>query len=148
PALAAALVRAGHVASVREAFDKYLDTSGAAFVPRRGAPVRDVARIVRDAGGVASVAHPGLHRDPDLLARLAAGGRDSIDAIEVFHTDHDSETTARLLALAESSGLLVTGGSDFHGDSAGRTVGLGRIALPQGWFDRLSAAAGPVSRHP
>lgn len=140
PAIADALVRDGHVATRAEAFDRFLGTGGTAFVPRMGAPVRDVARVIRDAGGVASIAHPGLHRDPSLLDRIA-GDRDSIDAIEVFHTDHDAGATARLLAFAEDRGLLVTGGSDFHGDDAGRAIGLGRIALPAEWFDRLAGGS-------
>jgi predicted metal-dependent phosphoesterase TrpH len=138
PAIAAALVRSGHVASIAEAFEKYLDTGGAAYVPRQGAPVSDVARVIRDAGGVASIAHPGLHRDPSLLERLAPGP-DVIDAVEVFHTDHDDATRAKLLEFAAARGLLVTGGSDFHGDAAGRTVGLGRVGLPPDHFDRLTA---------
>ena len=141
PAIAAALMRAGYVASISEAFDRYLGTDGAAFVPRQGAPVRDVAAVIREAGGVASIAHPGLHRDPSLLDRLAAPGAAAFDAIEVFHTDHDTETTARLLAFATGRGLLATGGSDFHGDASGRAIGLGRIALPADHFDRLERQA-------
>jgi 3',5'-nucleoside bisphosphate phosphatase len=142
PALAAALVRAGYVSTTAEAFDRFLGTEGTAFVPRMGAPVRDVVKVVREAGGLASIAHPGLHRDPALIERLAAGGAEALDAIEVFHTDHDAETSARLLGLAERQGLLITGGSDFHGDAAGRTVGLGRVALPPEWFARLARKAG------
>jgi predicted metal-dependent phosphoesterase TrpH len=140
PALAAALVRAGYVASVKEAFDKFLGTDGAAFVPRQGAPVRDVVKVVREAGGVASIAHPGLHRDPALLDKLASAGSD-LDAIEVFHTEHDAAATARLLAFAETHGLLVTGGSDFHGDASGRAIGLGRVSLPAIHFERLEQSA-------
>ena len=58
--------------------------------------------------------------------------------------DHDDMVTARLLTLADARGLLVTGGSDFHGDAAGRAVGLGRIALPADRFERLSARARPT----
>lgn len=138
PAIAAELVRGGHVATVAEAFDKYLGTGGAAFVPRIGAPVHEVARVVRDAGGVASIAHPGLHRDPALLGRVAGRGG-PVEAIEVFHTEHDEPTRAALLAFAGEHGLLVTGGSDFHGDGAGRTIGLGHIGLPREHFERLAA---------
>lgn len=141
PAIAAALVRGCHVVSIAEAFEKYLDTGAAAYVSRKGAPVVDVARVIRDAGGVASIAHPGLHRDPSLLERVASGPG-VIDAIEVFHTDHDDATRTRLLAFAVERGLLVTGGSDFHGDAAGRAVGLGRVGLPQEHFDRLAARPG------
>ncbi len=143
PAIAGALMRAGYVASVAEAFDRFLGADGAAFVPRQGARVADVVQVIHDAGGLASVAHPGLHRDPALLDRLAGDGGAGLDAIEVFHTDHDAEVTAHLLDVAARRGLLVTGGSDFHGDAAGRAIGLGRIALPGDHFTRLAAKARP-----
>ena len=143
PAIADAMVRAGYVASRAEAFDRFLGTDGAAFVARQGAPVADVVRVIRDAGGLASIAHPGLHRDPSLLERLVADAAKAPDAIEVFHTDHDRETTARLLAFADGRGLLVTGGSDFHGDNAGRQIGLGRISLPAARFELFAGRARP-----
>jgi predicted metal-dependent phosphoesterase TrpH len=143
PAIAHALVRGGHVATIAEAFDRYLGTDGAAFVPRQGTAVAGVVTVIRDAGGLASLAHPGLMRDPSLLERLVADSATAPDAIEVFHSDHDDMVTARLLTLADARGLLVTGGSDFHGDAAGRAVGLGRIALPADRFDRFSAKARP-----
>ena len=135
PAIADALIRAGHVATRAEAFDRYLGTGGAAFVARQGAPVADVVRVIHDAGGLASIAHPGLHRDPDLLGRITA------DAVEVFHTDHDEATTARLLDVAARRELLITGGSDFHGDDSGRAIGLGRVGLPDDHFSRFAARA-------
>jgi len=141
PMIADALVRAGYVATMSEAFDRFLGADGAAFVPRQGAPVRDVVQVIRDAGGLASIAHPGLHRDPVLIDRITADPSSAPDAIEVFHTDHDDEVTRRMLALAEQRGLDVTGGSDFHGDAAGRAIGLGRIALPSGYFDTFAAKA-------
>ena len=144
PAIAHALVRGGHVATIAEAFDRYLGTDGAAFVPRQGTAVAGVVTVIRDAGGLASLAHPGLLRDPSLLERIVAGSATAPDAIEAFHSDHDDMVTARLLALADARGLLVTGGSDLHGDAAGRAVGLGRIALPADRFERLSAKARPL----
>ena len=140
PAIAAALVRAKHVATMREAFDRFLGTGGAAFVARQGAAALDVVAVIREAGGLASIAHPGVHRDPELIERLTAKDG-ALDAIEVFHTDHDEGATARLLELAGRRGLLVTGGSDFHGDDSGREVGLGRINLPAAHFDRLALEA-------
>jgi len=141
PAIAAALVRAGYVANTAEAFDRFLGTEGAAFVPRQGAPVREVVQVIREAGGLASIAHPGLHRDPLLVQRLVADVSGAPDALEVFHTDHDDEATVRLLALAGQRGLSITGGSDFHGDAAGRAIGLGRISLPPGYFNAFAAKA-------
>lgn len=142
PAIADALVRAGYVATRTEAFDRFLGNDGAAFVPRQGAAVAAVVGVIREAGGLASIAHPGLHRDLALIERLVDGDG-APDAIEVFHTDHDAAATARLLDLAERAGILVTGGSDFHGDAAGRPVGLGRINLPADRFERFAAKARP-----
>ena len=142
PHVAQALVRAGHVTSVQEAFDRFLGDGRAAWVARRGAPPARVIQAIADAGGVASLAHPGLNRDRRLIQRLA---RQGLEAVEVFHSRHDVATQQRLLETARSLGLSVTGGSDFHGAADHRAGHLGRIGLPpehyQGLRERLARAA-------
>lgn len=138
PQIAAALVDEGHVRTRDEAFDRFLEFGGAAFVARSGASPADVVAIIHAAGGLASVAHPGItHRDP-LIAPLAEAG---LDAVEAVHSDHDAPTEARYRALAADLGLLVTGGSDFHGDSGHRAATLGSVGLAQAEFDALALAA-------
>jgi hypothetical protein len=69
-----------------------------------------------------------------------------VDAIEVYHPDHDADATARYRAIADGAGLLVTGGSDFHGEASGRANALGRVGLPRADFDRLLARAPGAAR--
>jgi predicted metal-dependent phosphoesterase TrpH len=135
PLLAAALLKAGYVSSVAEAFDKYLGNGGPAFVSRRGATPSEVVSLVHDAGGVVSVAHPGKLKNDALIEPLAEAG---LDAIEVHHPDHDVIATARYRARAAGLGLLVTGGSDFHGRESGRVDAMGKITLPAADFARLA----------
>ncbi len=139
PLIAAALVDAGHVASVAEAFDRLIGEGRPAYVPRRGATPAEVIAVVARAGGIASLAHPGLLGRDDLVPALAAAG---LGAIEVYHCDHDAEDEARYRDLAERLDLGVTGGSDFHGDDAHRHAALGSVALPEADYRRLCARAG------
>jgi len=137
PAIARALWKAGHVSSLQEAFDRYLAAGQAAFVPRSGRPPEEVIAAIQRAGGLASMAHPGVTKQPLLMAALADRG---LDAIEVYHSDQSPEVRQELLAFAVERHLLVTGGSDFHGDD-GRDRPLGGVTLPSAEFARLRAAA-------
>jgi len=139
PLLAAALVRAGHVATIAEAFDRYLAEGQPAFEPRIGAAPAAVVALVARAGGVASLAHPGKLRLDQLIPELAEAG---MPAIEVHHTDHSPADIARYQEMADRLQLLVTGGSDYHGPDAGRADGFGRVALPPADFERLAARVG------
>jgi len=138
PQIAEALVDAGYVQTQDEAFARFLDYRGAAYVPRFGASPAEVVTIIHDAGGIASLAHPGANALDHLIAPLAAAG---LDAIEAGHSDHDAATEARYRALAAELGLLVTGGSDFHGAAGHRISRLGAVTLPGADFEKLSTAA-------
>jgi predicted metal-dependent phosphoesterase TrpH len=138
PQIAAALVETGHARTRDEAFERFLEAGGAAYVPRAGASPALVIDIIHAAGGIASLAHPGLSRRDHLIAPLAAAG---LDALEARHSDHDAATEARYRALAADLGLLVTGGSDFHGDTGHRAARLGTVSLPSEDFDKLASAA-------
>jgi predicted metal-dependent phosphoesterase TrpH len=137
PAIARALLDAGHVASLQDAFDRLLATGQPAFVPRRGPGPQAVVDVVHGAGGIASMAHPGLTRQPGLLEALVAGG---LDGVEVYHSDHTPPVRAELASFAARHRLLVTGGSDYHGDD-GRDRPLGGVTLPAMDFARLEEAA-------
>jgi predicted metal-dependent phosphoesterase TrpH len=132
------MIAAGHVADTREAFDKWLGRGGPAFVPRTGAGADTVIDVIHQAGGLASLAHPGkIHIDERIRSFKDAG----LDALEAFHADHDAALTERYVGLARDLGLLLTGGSDFHGDPAhGREPGS--VTLPAAEWDRLRTAHG------
>ena len=137
--IAGALLEAGHVRTRDEAFERFLAAGGPAYVPRMGATAPEVIRLIHEAGGVASLAHPGTSRRDHLIPALAAK---ALDAIEARHADHDTDTEARYRRLADSLGLMISGGSDFHGETtAHRTARLGLVTLPPDDLERLRQAA-------
>jgi len=141
PQIARTMVAAGHVTDTREAFDKWLATGRPAFVPRPGAPPEEVITIVRGAGGLTSLAHPG---QTAIDARIPAYCLAGLDAIEVYHPDHDATSTERYRQLASRLMVLITGGSDFHGDvKPGVALGTGvsgALNIPRSVLDELRRA--------
>jgi predicted metal-dependent phosphoesterase TrpH len=136
PLVARAMIAAGHVKDAAEAFERWLGPDGPVFVPRTGWSPEHVIGVIHAAGGLASLAHPGRTRiDPRIVALRDAG----LDALEAFHSDHDAALVARYAGMARTLDLLVTGGSDFHGDPA-RTLEPGAAGLPPAEWARLSAA--------
>lgn len=143
PHLASALIEAGHVADIQEAFDHYLADSGPAYVPKYAVdPVRGL-EILRDAGGAVVLAHPGVSEDgggpvtPALLDELAVAG---LAGVEVDHPAHEPPVAERWRALASKHDLLITGASDFHGER--KELTLGECTTPAATLERLRAAAG------
>lgn len=118
PHIARALMEGGYVANLQQAFDIYLKNGGKAYVQKFRFPLREALDMIRQAQGVPVLAHPftlalgsaGAIRE--LLQDLKANG---LAGIEVFYADHSPEQEALYLRLARDLGLLVTGGSDFHG---------------------------------
>lgn len=143
PLIADALVGAGHATDRRDAFDRLLGMGRPAFVPRRGPNVAAVVERITAAGGIASLAHPGLTRIDPEIPRFAASG---LAAIEARHSDHDAETEARYRRMASDLGLAVSGGSDFHADPSQHIGGLGLVTLPPADFAALEARAAGVRR--
>ncbi|MCE2541004.1 MAG: PHP domain-containing protein [Acidobacteria bacterium] len=147
PSVARALLDAGHVTSLQQAFDRWLADGRPAYVPRTGSSPVDVVRLVKRSGGVAGLAHPGLLRRDDLIPALVEAG---LGAIEVYHSDHDAGAQSRYLRLAGQHGLAVSGGSDFHGDDHPRARCFGRVGLPRErfapLFQRVRAAHAAVRK--
>lgn len=118
PHIAEALLRMGAVASLQEAFDRYLAEGRPAYVlPPRISPTEAIAWI-HEAGGAAVIAHPGLYGADEAVEALLAAG--VADGVEVYHSDHLAEDERRYAAMAARFGVLATGGSDFHGERKGR----------------------------
>ena len=138
PAIADALVRDGHATDRDDAFARLIGRSSPAYVPRQGVTAAEVVSIIDGAGGIASLAHPVLANIDHLIPALASNG---LTALEARHSDHDPETEARYRSLAAELGLVVSGGSDFHGDQTSNARALGVVTLDRCDFDRLSARA-------
>lgn len=117
PHIGRALVDAGVVATVGEAFDRLLHKGARYYVPKRDTPIADAIAMVVAAGGVAVFAHPLARRrapvvEPSVIADLAAQG---LGGVEVDHPDHEPVDRELLRDLAARHGLLATGSSDYHG---------------------------------
>ncbi|WP_083730739.1 MULTISPECIES: PHP domain-containing protein [Protofrankia] len=126
PHVAEALVEAGLVGSVQDAFTPaWIGAGGRYWVDKDEPDVAEAIRLVRDAGGVSVLAHAFASRrgatiGPDVIARLA---RDGLGGLEVDHPDHTPDARARLRQLATDLDLIVTGASDFHGASKPQSLG-------------------------
>ncbi|HEY3045649.1 MAG TPA: PHP domain-containing protein [Vicinamibacterales bacterium] len=138
PWIARALVAGGHVANTDEAFDRWLERGKPAFVPRPGASPAEVISRIHDAKGLASLAHPALVGHDEWIGGLASEG---LDALEAYHSEHDTAATARYLALASTLGIAVSGGSDFHGDPSHGPSRPGAVSLPGDAYDQLRRRA-------
>jgi 3',5'-nucleoside bisphosphate phosphatase len=143
PHLARALVSAGVVGSIGEAFDRYLATGGRYYTGRADSPVRAVIRMVRAAGGVPVLAHPFARRrgpvlSPEMIVELAAEG---LAGVEVDHPDHAEDDRAALRDLAAALNLVVTGSSDYHGTN--KTIRLGQETTDPQSLERIEELAAP-----
>lgn len=113
PHLARTLWAAGHVGSVAEAFDRYIGDDGPAFVPVQLLDVAGAIDCIHQAGGIAVWAHPPLPMLGAALREFTAAG---LDGLECYRPRTTSDDLNRLLNKARQLSLLVTGGSDWHGD--------------------------------
>jgi 3',5'-nucleoside bisphosphate phosphatase len=136
PHVARAMVSAGFARDVRSALDQWLGEGRPAFVERVGPSPAAVIGAVHAAGGLVSLAHPGRTRIDEHIPALVADG---LDALEVFHSDHDEAAVARYRAVAAAHRLLTTGGSDFHADPAS-SLSVGASVLPLDQWQALNAA--------
>lgn len=125
--IAAAMQAMGVVRRPQDAFNKYLNPGKAAFVPREKVDTAEAIERIHTAGGLAFVAHPGLNRA--LRRLLPTLLHLPFDGIEACHTSHTPGRMEEFAALATARGLLITGGSDCHGDIKGRRE-MGRVRLP------------------
>ena len=143
PHLAEVLVKKGAVRSLDEAFQKYLGDKAPCFVKGATLTVPQAVELIHAAGGVSSLAHPHRLVDDSWIPELVAAG---IQAIEVFHSDHDATVTDHYRRMAKKHNVLVTGGSDCHGFRKNRGPLLGSVTLPyHPYVEQLKEAIGKVS---
>ena len=114
PRLARALIKTGYAESVEDAFRRHLSRGRPAYVPRQGLGPADAIRAIRAAGGLASLAHFGEATDHLSFVRdLTELG---LNGLEVYYRAYDQETVAGLRGIATDLRLVMTGGTDYHGD--------------------------------
>ncbi|MBQ4403612.1 MAG: PHP domain-containing protein [Selenomonadaceae bacterium] len=123
--IARALVKVGAFRNVREVFEKMLGKGNPAYVPRYLPEVDEVIDVIHQAGGVATLAHPKLVGDEELVEELCK----KLDGLEVYYPSHKPDETQHYFFLAKKYNLLITGGSDFHGAASRFVNELGDFTI-------------------
>lgn len=148
PHIAQVLKEKGYVFSNQDAFDRYLKKGAPAYVPKELLPVDEAIHLIKEAEGIPVIAHPMQYRTLStygverFVRELMALG---IEGIEAFYSTHSKEDTATLLNIANKYGLLVTGGTDFHGDiKPGIEIGtgMGDMRIPYTLLERMEKVYG------
>lgn len=152
PHIARAMVKHGIVSSIEEAFDRYLGRNGPAYVDKARIPCEQAMTLIREAGGVPVLAHPGLipvnnaAELDDLVTFLTDRG---LQGLEVFYPGHAAEQVEEYRQLAARHDLLMTGGSDFHGALNSHIrlgKGTGDLFVSYTLYERLLACPRNVVR--
>ena len=129
--------------TLQQAFDDYLDESAKGYVDRDEPQLTDAIARIREGGGIASLAHP-VRIKGGIDTVLPELRRSGLNAIEAYHSDHTAAQTIAFLDSARIHGLLVTGGSDYHGAAKpGLELGTGynrNLDIPPDLLDRLRTA--------
>ncbi len=146
PHLASAMVKAGYVNSSQEAFASFLGEDGSAYVHYEKFSIQEGIGLIRDCGGVPVWAHPYLFRGGSVetvLPELVAAG---LMGIEVYHPHHGNNKVNRLKELCQQYNLLMTGGTDYHGDDLEHPENerwqLNQFNLPLSLLEPLKQAVG------
>ena len=143
PHIAEAMLEKGYIENFKEAFEKYIGRDGPAYVEReKMLPAEAVALVLRS-GGIPVLAHPFTVKEPERwVATLKRAG---MAGIEAYYKDNTPENTKTTLNLAKKYGLIVTGGTDFHGIADAGEVMMGGVDVPLTAAKRLIAMANKKS---
>lgn len=154
PHFAKILVAKGYVADAQEAFDRYLEDAAlaAAGIERKLPSTEEAIQRIVGNGGLASLAHPGRFRfaqSSTLTSLIEQLVRNGLRAIEVYHSDHTREHVTSFLRMAAVFNLLVTGGSDYHGENKPDIrLGIGRagnLCIPDALLATLKSTCPPLT---
>lgn len=138
PHVARVLIEMGFVQSIAQAFELYIGRGGPAYVSRfKYSPVQAV-RMIRQAGGVPVLAHPGSGNSDALIPQLVDEG---LQGLEVYYPGHSSQVVEHYLEFCRYYNLLFTGGSDYHGPEHKNHGSLGTVTVPYSVVQGLKARA-------
>jgi predicted metal-dependent phosphoesterase TrpH len=141
PHIAQAMLEKGHIGAIKEAFDKYIARDGPAYVERDKMTPEEAVRLILRNRGIPVMAHPFTAPEPEaMIVELKAAG---MVGIEAYYNNYMNEEIGNLIALAKDHGLIITGGSDYHGlDESNETL-VGGVEVPMEAVNRLIARAEP-----
>ena len=150
PHIARIMLKKGYVSSVADAFDRYLADGGPAYVARVLPSAQEAIAFLHSIGGVPVLAHPTYGdrlkiSSDQLCAELKSFG---LAGLETLYSSHTARQTDRFRGIAREHTLLMTGGSDFHGDSKPDVLvgtGYGSLKVPIELLDEIQAAAEGMS---
>lgn len=147
PHFARLMVERGYATSIQDAFDRFLKKGAAAYVEKARLSPRASVNLIRDAGGVAVLAHPyqlrlsSYEAVDELVAELSGFG---LDGIEAIYSRHSPDQRVAYAEIAARHGLLVTGGSDYHGSykpDIDLVTGLGDLEVPYALLEEVKSRA-------
>jgi len=139
PHLAQAMLEKGYIASVREAFEKYISQGGPAYVEREKKTPVEVVELILQVNGLPVLAHPLTVNDPEgMIIELKAAG---LVGVEAYYNDYTIGEINKLVSLADRYGLIATGGSDYHGLDASSETMIGGAPVPMEAAEQLIALA-------
>lgn len=139
PHIAQALLEAGYVASLAEAFDKYISRNGPAYAEREKMTPVESVKLIASARGLPVLAHPANIEDLDkLVSELMGAG---LVGMEVYYTKYTPETISRLLTIAQNYKLITTGGTDYHHFEDSSETMIGEIQVPPKSVEQLFSLA-------
>lgn len=134
PHVAKAMIKAGYVSGMKEAFDRYLENNGPAYVSHYKLSPDEAVKLITQANGIAVLAHPMVSNRDNIIQKLMKSG---LKGIEVYYPTHSPEQLEKYKNIANKYGLLITGGTDYHGKHSGRRVGLGEMSIPDDLVEAL-----------
>lgn len=134
PHIAQAMVKKNYVETVKEAFEKYIGEGRPAYVERYRLHPFESIHYILDNGAIPVLAHPGLLKNKDIIKKLVING---LKGIEVYHSKHTTAESEYYLKKAKELGLIITGGSDFHGIEVDGKQLLGTIKLDYKYVELL-----------
>ena len=139
PHIAQAMLEQGHISSLQEAFNRYIGRRGPAYVEREKlTPVEAVEMVVR-AKGLPVLAHPaGIDGLEELLGQLKAAG---LVGLEAYYDGYNRRIINELMDIAKRHGLIISGGSDFHGFGGSKEKPIGGVNIPSHCVEQLIALA-------
>lgn len=135
PHIAQALQDKGYVFSIKEAFEKFIGKGKPAYVPRYKFLPGEAIELIKNAGGISSLAHPGLIKDQSLILEVIKMG---IDGLEVYYPEHNIYQENEYITISKRNNILITGGSDFHGTGSEDSIKkLGCRGIKKSLMDEL-----------
>ncbi len=131
--IARAMKNAGFVNDIPDAFRRYIGQNGPAYVKKQFLSPKEASTLIKNAGGISVLAHPGVLNNYELVESVIKSG---IMGIEVYHSEHSGSTVEKLKELTAKYNLFVTGGSDDHGAGKSKIL-LGSMLIPYSYVEKM-----------